>query len=106
KIRIPLNESSDDKSQIAEYLAQYHGEGIQHVALATDDIYATVEALRAKGVGFAEAPPDTYYETLDERLPNHGEPVERMKELGILVDGSGQGGLLLQIFTTTLIGPI
>src|SRR4051812_29138407 len=106
KIRIPLNESADDKSQIAEYLAQYHGEGIQHVALATDDIYATVEALRAKGIGFAEQPPDTYYEMLDERLPNHGEPVERMKQLGILADGSRQGGLLLQIFTTTLIGPI
>jgi 4-hydroxyphenylpyruvate dioxygenase len=106
KIRIPLNESADDKSQIAEYLAQYHGEGIQHVALATDDIYATVEALRAKGISFAEQPPDTYYEMLDERLPNHGEPVERMKQLGILADGSRQGGLLLQIFTTTLIGPI
>jgi 4-hydroxyphenylpyruvate dioxygenase len=106
KIRIPLNESSDDKSQIAEYLEVYKGEGIQHVALATDDIYATVEALRARGVPFAEAPPDSYYEMLDERLPGHGEPVERMKSLGILADGSQQGGLLLQIFTTTMIGPI
>jgi 4-hydroxyphenylpyruvate dioxygenase len=106
RIRIPLNESADDKSQIAEYLEIYKGEGIQHLALATDDIYATVETLRSRGIPFAEAPPDSYYEMLDERLPGHGEPVARMKELGILADGSQQGGLLLQIFTTTLIGPI
>jgi 4-hydroxyphenylpyruvate dioxygenase len=102
-----LNESVDDKSQIAEYLAIYKGEGIQHLALATDDIYGTVEALRAKGIPFAEPPPDAYYEKLDERLPGHGEPVDRMRALGILADGSQRsGGLLLQIFTTTLIGPI
>jgi len=106
KIRIPLNESADDKSQIAEYLAQYKGEGIQHLALSTDDIYGTVEALKARGVPFADPPPDTYYEMLDERLPGHEEPVERMRSLGILADGSRQGGLLLQIFTKTLIGPI
>jgi 4-hydroxyphenylpyruvate dioxygenase len=106
RIRIPLNESADDKSQIAEYLDIYKGEGIQHLALATDDIYHTVETLRARGIPFADAPPDSYYEMLDERLPGHGEPIERMKALGILVDGSQQSGLLLQIFTTTLIGPI
>jgi 4-hydroxyphenylpyruvate dioxygenase len=111
KIRIPLNESADDKSQIAEYLQVYKGEGIQHLALSTDDIYATVEALKAQGITFAEAPPDSYYDMLDERLPGHGEPVARMKSLGILADGSQgggsqQGGLLLQIFTTNLIGPI
>ena len=106
RIRIPLNESADDRSQIAEYLAVYRGEGLQHVALATDDIYATVELLRARGVPFADPPPDTYYEMLEERLPGHHEPVERMRALGILADGSRQGGILLQIFTTTLIGPI
>ena len=106
KIRIPLNESADDKSQIAEYLAVYKGEGIQHLALSTDDIYATVEALKARGVLFADPPPDTYYEMLDERLPGHEEPIERMRSLGVLADGSRQGGLLLQIFTNTLIGPI
>ena len=107
KLRIPLNESADDKSQIAEYLEIYKGEGIQHLALATDDIYATVEALKAKGIAFAEPPPDAYYDKLDERLPGHGEPLDRMKDLGILADGSQKGaGLLLQIFTTTLIGPI
>jgi 4-hydroxyphenylpyruvate dioxygenase len=106
RIRIPLNESADDKSQIAEYLEVYKGEGIQHVAMSTSDIYATVEVLRANGVPFAEAPPDTYYEMLNERLPGHGEPVERMKALAILADGSHHGGRLLQIFTTTMIGPI
>ena len=68
KIRIPINESSDDKSQIQEYLDAYHGEGIQHIALGTDDIYATVETLRAAGVPFLDTP-DTYYELVDERLP-------------------------------------
>ena len=107
KIRIPLNESADDKSQIAEYLAAHKGEGIQHLALSTDDIYGTVEALKSRGVPFADPPPDTYYEMLDDRLPGHEEPVERMRALGILADGSRQGGgLLLQIFTKTLIGPI
>ncbi len=105
-IRIPLNESADDKSQIAEYLEVYRGEGIQHLALATGDIYRTVETLRAKGIQFAEAPPDSYYDMLEERLPGHGEPVDRMKSLGILADGSHRGGVLLQIFTINLIGPI
>jgi 4-hydroxyphenylpyruvate dioxygenase len=107
KIRIPLNESVDEKSQIAEYLAIYRGEGIQHVALATDDIYSTVETLRTHGIPFTEPPSDSYYDLLEQRLPGHGEPVERMKSMGILADGSGKsGGLLLQIFTATLIGPI
>ncbi|GGG98083.1 4-hydroxyphenylpyruvate dioxygenase [Glycocaulis albus] len=107
KLRIPLNESSDDKSQIAEYLREYNGEGIQHIALTTSDIYSTVEQLRANGVEFQSTPP-TYYELVDERVPGHGEDLERLKKNSILVDGdpeSGQG-LLLQIFTTTNIGPI
>jgi 4-hydroxyphenylpyruvate dioxygenase len=107
KIRIPINESSDDKSQIAEYLAQYRGEGIQHIALGADDIYATVERLRADGVSFMDTP-DTYYESVDRRLPGHGEDVDRLKADRILIDGApteGQG-LLLQIFTDTVIGPI
>jgi 4-hydroxyphenylpyruvate dioxygenase len=112
KIRIPINESADDKSQIEEYLRAYKGEGIQHIALGTDDIFATVEALKARGVTFMDAPPDTYYEMLAERLPNHGEDVARLKRNAILIDGSptndgkGRGGLLLQIFTRTVIGPI
>ncbi|HEU0156465.1 MAG TPA: 4-hydroxyphenylpyruvate dioxygenase [Stellaceae bacterium] len=107
KIRIPINESADDKSQIAEYLAAYHGEGIQHIALATDDIYATVEALRARNIAFMWVP-DTYYEAVDRRVPGHGEDLARLARDRILIDGApGAGqGLLLQIFTETVIGPI
>ena len=107
KIRIPINESADDKSQIAEYLEAYHGEGIQHIALATGDIYRTVEALRGREVGFM-AVPETYYEAVDARLPGHGEDLSRLRRDQILIDGApSQGqGLLLQIFTDTVIGPI
>ncbi len=107
KIRIPINESSDDKSQIAEYLEAYRGEGIQHIALGTADIYATVAALRRRGVPF-QTVPDTYYEGIDARLPGHGEEVARLERERILIDGAPTegGGLLLQIFTQTVIGPI
>ncbi|HEV2098586.1 MAG TPA: 4-hydroxyphenylpyruvate dioxygenase, partial [Stellaceae bacterium] len=107
KIRIPINESADDKSQIAEYLAAYHGEGIQHIALATNDIFATIEALRACEVSFMSVP-DPYYEAVDTRLPGHGEDLDRLRRDRILIDGApGEGqGLLLQIFTATVIGPI
>ncbi len=107
KIRIPINESSDDKSQIQEYLSAYHGEGIQHVALGSAEIYATVEALRARNVVFQDTL-DTYYEGIAKRLPDHDEDVERLKRNRILIDGAPTpgGGRLLQIFTTTVIGPI
>ena len=107
KIRIPINESSDDKSQIVEYLDQYKGEGIQHIALFTDDIYVTVEQLRANKVEFLEVP-DTYYEVVDERIPDHGEDLERMNHNRILIDADPETRqqLLLQIFTLTNIGPI
>ncbi len=107
KIRIPINESSDDKSQIQEYLEAYRGEGIQHIALASDDIYATVETLAKNGVKFMEVP-DTYYEAIDERVPGHGEDLDRLRENSILIDGAPEAGegLLLQIFTETVIGPI
>jgi 4-hydroxyphenylpyruvate dioxygenase len=104
KIRIPINESADDKSQIAEYLAAYRGEGIQHIALATDDIYAAVEALRSQGVAFMPVP-DAYYAQVDARLAGHGEDLARLKRDRILIDGD-ERGLLLQIFTGTMIGPI
>lgn len=116
KIRIPINESLDDKSQIEEYLRQYKGEGIQHVALGARDIYASVEALRSNGLPFMPAPPVTYYEKIDARVPGHGEPVERLKQNGILIDGEGAVALgakegrmskvLLQIFSGTVLGPI
>jgi 4-hydroxyphenylpyruvate dioxygenase len=106
KIRIPINESADDKSQIAEYLAAYHGEGIQHIALAARDIYAAVEALQQRGVRFMSVP-DTYYERIDLRLPGHGEDLARLRRDRILVDGAArEKKLLLQIFTETVIGPI
>ena len=107
QIRIPINESSDDRSQIAEYLEAYNGEGIQHIALSTPDIYRTVEAMRTRGTDFMTTP-DTYYEGIDARLPGHGEPVDELKRLQILIDGAptGDGGRLLQIFTENAIGPI
>jgi len=105
KIRIPINESSDDKSQIEEYLQAYHGEGIQHIALGAKDIYKSVETLRAKNVAFQDTP-ETYYERIDNRLKGHGEDVERMKRDRILIDGGQDQGLLLQVFTQNAIGPI
>src|SRR4249919_2403372 len=112
KIRIPINESADDKSQIEEYLQAYRGEGIQHIALSTNDIYATVEKLAAAGISFLDSP-DTYYEMIDKRLPGHGEDLARLRKDRILIDGAPEskpgakdGGLLLQIFTKTVIGPI
>jgi 4-hydroxyphenylpyruvate dioxygenase len=105
KIRIPINESSDDRSQIQEYLEQYHGEGIQHIALGATDIYATVDALRERAVELLDTP-DTYYELIEKRLPGHAEPVDELKKRKVLIDGAPGGGLLLQIFTKTLIGPI
>ena len=105
KIRIPINESADDKSQIEEFLRDYRGEGIQHIALATDDIYTTVSGLREAGVVFMDTP-DTYYDKVDARVPKHGESVARMRELSILIDGAPEEGILLQIFTSTVIGPI
>jgi 4-hydroxyphenylpyruvate dioxygenase len=107
KIRIPLNESQDDHSQIEEFLRDYKGEGIQHIALGTGDIFHAVETMGERGVKFQESP-DTYYEQLDARVPGHGESLQRLRADRILVDGApteGQG-LLLQIFTQNMIGPI
>ena len=107
KIRIPINEPSDDKSQIQEYLDAYRGEGIQHIALSTNNIYETVEALKKNNVSFMDVP-DTYYEMINERIPGHEEDIARLKENKILIDGNvkNEQGLLLQIFTNTVIGPI
>lgn len=107
KIRIPLNESQDEHSQIEEFIKDYKGEGIQHIALSTDDIFATVDALRERGVRFQDTP-DTYYDLLDDRLPGHGHDVDAMRARKILIDGAPEtgGGLLLQIFTENMVGPI
>jgi 4-hydroxyphenylpyruvate dioxygenase len=106
-VRIPLNESSDPKSQINEYLEAYNGEGIQHIACFTDDIYATVEAMIAAGVKFLDTP-DTYFDAIDIRIPNHGEDLERLRRNKILIDADPETKQrkLLQIFTQNAVGPI
>jgi 4-hydroxyphenylpyruvate dioxygenase len=106
-VRIPLNESSDPKSQINEYLREYKGEGIQHIALFTDDIYSTVEAMREAGIEFLDTP-ETYFDVIDQRVPNHGEDVPRLAKNRILIDADleTKKRLLLQIFTQNAFGPI
>ena len=109
KIRIPLNEDSEQgNGQIAEFLQAFNGEGIQHIAFATQDLIATWDRLKALGAKFMTPPPATYYEMLDERLPNHGEPTDELQQRGILLDGNTQGDkrLLLQIFSENMIGPV
>jgi 4-hydroxyphenylpyruvate dioxygenase len=105
KIRIPINESQDDKSQIEEYLSEYKGEGIQHIALGTEDIYRTVDALRGRGIEFQDTP-DTYYDAVDARVHGHHESLAELARRRILIDGSAAQGILLQIFTKNAIGPI
>lgn len=116
KIRIPINESADDKSQIEEYLHAYKGEGIQHMACGCHDVYETVERLRARGLPFMPSPPATYYDKVNERVPDNGEDIARLERNGILLDGEGavavgakEGTMtkvLLQIFSANAIGPI
>lgn len=107
KIRIPINESADDKSQIEEFLHEYNGEGIQHIALESSNIFETIETLKSQGMDFMHTP-DTYYQNIHKRLPHHNESVERMQKNRILIDGAPtkDGGILLQIFTQTVIGPV
>ena len=109
-IRIPLNEEAKQGGgQIEEFLMQFNGEGIQHIALLSDDLYASIDALQLAGVPLLTAPNDVYYEMLAQRLPGHGEPVAELQTRGILLDGSTAGGskrLLLQIFSQTLLGPV
>jgi 4-hydroxyphenylpyruvate dioxygenase len=111
KIRIPINEDAGERGQIAEYLVRYKGEGIQHIAFGALDLYASIEALLARGVEFMPAPNPLYYQRVDQRLPRHNEDLARLERDGILIDGEGvvEGGLtkvLLQRFGKTAIGPI
>ncbi len=109
RIRIPLNEEASHGGQIEEYLMAYNGEGIQHIAFSCDNLFEAWDKLKKRGLTFMTAPPETYYAMLEERLPNHGEPVSELKSRGILLDGSTNDGaprLLLQIFSATLIGPV
>lgn len=109
-IRIPLNEEGRaGGGQIDEFLRKYNGEGIQHIAFLCDDLLTVWDKLKASGTPFASAPPTTYYEMLEERLPGHGEPVSELQKRGILLDGSTEDGdprLLLQIFSETMVGPV
>ncbi len=105
KIRIPINEEGNEKSgQIQEYLDRYHGEGIQHIAMGSTNLYDTVDALELSGVKLLNTS-ETYYELLPKRIPNHGEDLEALKQRNILVDGT-PGELLLQIFSENQLGPI
>ena len=115
KIRIPLNESTDDKSQIESYLNKYKGEGIQHIAVGTDDIYDATDQLADNGLKFMPGPPGAYYELSKERVTGHTEPLDRMRKHGVLIDGEGviddvngdrMTRILLQIFSKTVVGPI
>ena len=111
KIRIPLNEeSSQGSGQIEEFLMQFNGEGIQHIALLTDDILSTIDKLALAGVPLMTAPNEVYYEMLEQRLPGHGQSVSELQTRGILLDGSsavaGQPRLLLQIFSQAMLGPV
>lgn len=105
KIRIPINESTDEHSQIEEYLQEYRGEGIQHIALGTNNIYETVDLLRANAITF-QSTPDTYFEMINDRVKGHEEALEALSGRQILIDGNQEEGILLQIFTENLIGPI
>ncbi|WP_209347676.1 4-hydroxyphenylpyruvate dioxygenase [Pontixanthobacter sp. CEM42] len=110
KIKIPLNEEGEGgKGQIEEFLKEFNGEGIQHIALICDDLVGCWDRLKKFGVPFMTAPPSTYYEMLSERLPGHGEDVDALQMRGILMDGTTEGGqprLLLQIFAEAQVGPV
>jgi 4-hydroxyphenylpyruvate dioxygenase len=111
RIRIPINESADDHSQIEEYLKSYKGEGIQHIAVGSEQLYDAADAMAAKGLKFMPGPPDAYYDKSITRVPGHTEPIAHMKTHGILIDGEGvvdgrETKILLQVFSKTVIGPI
>ncbi len=105
KLRIPINEEGTDRpGQIQEYLDAYRGEGIQHIAMGSDNLYATVDSLRGAGVKLLDTI-DTYYELVDRRIPGHGEQLQALRERKILIDGK-PGDLLLQIFSENQLGPV
>ena len=105
KFSVPINEPGEGKNQIQEYLDEYKGSGIQHLALTTGDIIQTLETMKSSQVEFLSSPPKTYYAMMKERLPNVIEDVQRLEHNAILVDGDEEG-YLLQIFTKNVIGPI
>ncbi|MBO9412816.1 MULTISPECIES: 4-hydroxyphenylpyruvate dioxygenase [unclassified Ruegeria] len=111
RIRIPINEDRGETGQIVSYLKKYKGEGIQHIAVGSEDIYASTDAIAEKGLKFMPGPNEAYYHMSKDRVADHEEPLDRMMKHGILIDGEGvlDGGetrILLQIFSKTVIGPI
>ncbi len=105
KIRIPINEEGTEQAgQIQEYLDMYHGEGVQHIALGSTDLFRTVDGLRENGVKLLDTI-DAYYDLVDKRIPDHGEPLQELRKRKILVDGA-PGDLLLQIFSENQLGPV
>ena len=111
RIRIPINEDRGETGQIVAYLKKYKGEGIQHIAVGSDNLYDSTDTIAENGLKFMPGPPDAYYDLSKERVQGHDEPIDRMKKHGILIDGEGvvDGGetkILLQIFSKTVIGPI
>jgi len=111
RIRIPINEDRGETGQIVEYLRRYKGEGIQHIAVGSEDLYASVDQIAERGVKFMPAPPRAYYILSKTRVPGHQEPIDELARHGILIDGEGvvDGGetrILLQVFSKTVIGPI
>ena len=111
RIRIPINEDRGETGQIVEYLRRYNGEGIQHVAVGTDDIYRATDAIHDRGLRFMPKPPEAYYTASKTRVQGHDEPLDKLARHGILIDGegvvnAGETRILLQIFSKTVIGPI
>jgi 4-hydroxyphenylpyruvate dioxygenase len=110
KVSIPIAAAAHDRpgvlNQNDEFIRDYHGEGIQHIALLSSNIELTIEALEAAGIEFMDAPPKAYYQSLDARVPGHGQKLASIERRGILLDGKGDGRILLQRFTRRQIGPI
>lgn len=111
RIRIPINEDRGETGQIVAYLRKYKGEGIQHIAVGSDDLYGSTDAIAENGLKFMPGPPESYYDLSKTRVVGHEEPIDRMKKHGILIDGEGvvdgaETKILLQIFSKTVIGPI
>ena len=108
QVIIPINQPTDEKSQVQEYVNRHKGQGVQHIAMSTNDIFHTLRTLNEQGFRFLRVP-DTYYELLPGRIARSGYTVQEdlatVKELGVQIDGDGTG-YLLQIFTEDQIGPL
>lgn len=102
-VKMPINEPTEDASQIQEFLNINHGPGVQHIALSTVSLIDSLNALRRSGVLFLEVP-DTYYDAVPKRVPDLREDLSQLQSLGILADGDSKG-YLLQIFSQNLVGP-